>query len=423
MLTFFREQWHLLSFGILCTFTSGFGQSYFLGLFSEPLTQTFDLTYQDIGLLYLCGTLGSSLLLPLTGKWIDHTPLWKYVSGVYLCLALGALVMATAFHWIMLFPAYLLLRQCGQGLQIHTAMTAMARYYFRRQGITISIASMGLSLSEFIMPSLVTLLLVFMGWRWTWTVSAAAILLILPVALWLLKISPRVQGLEKPNRTQEEPEEEAPSWERKQALKQRFFYLFIIIFLCPGFVGTGLFFFQWKLGMEKGWPIELTATAFSAYAAVSFGVLLFGGPIINRIGAVRMVPLPFFLFSGSITILALGTSVVTPYIGMALYGLTIGLLGPTLNAVWGDAYGPRYLGAIRSLGVGIGIFSTAAAPALWGWLVTAGYTVSELLLWSNVWVALSIVVGFFLPSVRPNIEPLNPIKSVEGTARLSSEPT
>ena len=189
----------LLALSLLATLFSGFGQTFFVGLFSGEWREEFGLSNARLGMLYSGATLLSGVVIVKVGRWLDEVPLHRYVTAVLLFFAAGCLLIALAPTPWMLVPGIFLLRQCGQGLMGHIAITTIARYFTSGRGRALSIAQLGFPLGEALFPSLVVAGLALMGWRQLWWVAAGALLLLLPV---MIRLS---RGLPAP--AQEEDQE------------------------------------------------------------------------------------------------------------------------------------------------------------------------------------------------------------------------
>ena len=70
--TFLARQRRFLLFGLLLTFTSSAGQTYFIGIFGPEIRLSFDLSHTQWGSVYLAGTLLSTAFLPFSGQLIDR---------------------------------------------------------------------------------------------------------------------------------------------------------------------------------------------------------------------------------------------------------------------------------------------------------------------------------------------------------------
>ena len=132
------EHRRFLSFGFVLAFSSSFGQTYFIGIFGPGVQNAFDLSHTAWGTIYMIGTLGSALLLPWTGKLIDRLELRIYTAAVCALLIAACAFMAMVTGPVMLVVAIFLLRQSGQGLISHVAITSMARYFDTGRGRAIA---------------------------------------------------------------------------------------------------------------------------------------------------------------------------------------------------------------------------------------------------------------------------------------------
>jgi hypothetical protein len=65
---------------------------------------------------------------------------------------------------------------------------------------------------------------------------------------------------------------------------------------------------------------------------------------------------------------------------MVLLGLSLGVAGTLLGAVWAELYGTRHLGAIRAVGASAGVFASALAPGMMGVALDLGVSIEAQLL-------------------------------------------
>ena len=82
MFNFIYKNIHLLFFGFLIAFTSGFGQTFFISLFSDDFRSTFDLTNTEFGSLYSIATVLSAITIIWAGKLIDTVSLEKFDTSI-----------------------------------------------------------------------------------------------------------------------------------------------------------------------------------------------------------------------------------------------------------------------------------------------------------------------------------------------------
>jgi MFS family permease len=409
MIKLIKDQWPLLGFGFLFTFASAFGQSFFIGEFAPALKQTFGLSDGGLGSLYFFGTLASSLVLIYTGGLIDRMPLSRYALLVLSGLLVGVLLIASAPHWLLLIPAFFVLRQCGQGLSLHIYASTMARYFHARRGRALALGGLGLTLAESSFPWIMIFALTALGWRGTWVAAGGVILVLMALSQLLLRRSQRVQKGDTRGAAAAEAGQgfddpvEAPSQTRAQAVRGLFFYAQFYITACFGFIVTASFFFRKALGEAKGWEPETLAQGLSAYAMMSLLGYMLAGPTVDRFGSIRTAWLPFCSFIPSLLVLALGKSDASFWLAFGLMGLAQGLLSTIANAVWPEAYGTRHIGAIRALASGMAIFSTAAAPMVFGAAMDWGISIETIFLACQLWAVTAAAVSLTLPWLRPRL--------------------
>ncbi len=431
-LAFVRRERRFLAFGFLLTLVSSFGQTFFVSLSSRPLRERFELTDGEFGLVYSLATLASGLVIVQAGRIVDAVDLRWVVALVLGGLGLAAGVIASAPAVIVLGLGLFALRLCGQGLCGHVSATAMARTYDRRRGLALSLAGLGYAAGEALLPFTAVLVLQSLGWRPLWAIVAGVILLlVLPLASWLLRgtaperLRPGLAGASAPGAAptvtattrpgtdlhlgpapgpQPEPAPRStvrPDWTRRAVLRDPRFLLILPAILAPGTIITGVFFHQVWLVEQRGWELELFAAAFVVFSATQLPAGLLGGPLLDRVGATRLLPFVALPMAAGLAVLAGVTAPVAPFLFMALIGLTIGLAGPVVGASWAELYGVRHLGSIRALATSASVIGTATSPFAAGWMIDRGVAPTPMLAWSAAAATVAAGVAWLALRWRP----------------------
>lgn len=403
---------YLLLFGFLMVFLSGQGQTFLISLYGGELRTTFDLSNAEFGGLYSLATLMSGLLVISVGRGVDRLPLPVFTAGVILGAAAGGLLLALAPMAWLLVPAFLLLRLCGQGLMVHVAQTTVGRRIETGRGTAISMVTVGFPTAEAVMPMVVVALIAAFGWRGSWLLLALFLVIVaLPLALTLLRMerrsiqSSRDRGSGDGLAGEEESLGAAPGrrdWTRAEVLRDSRFYRILPALLAPPILITALFFHQVPIAEAKGWSLELVSTAFTAFASTHVLSLLLSGPLVDRIGAQRLLGfylLPL-LFALAVVGFVPGGWAAPLYLGLA--GLCIGTAGTLMGALWPELYGLRHLGGIRAMAHGAMVLGTAAGPVLIGFLLDIGMNVPTLALIMMAYLSIAILL------VRPVAVAANP---------------
>ena len=190
---------------------SSFGQTYFVSLYGQDFREAFGLTDGGLGGLYAIGTVMSAITLTWAGRLIDYTTTRRFTLAVTLLLLTACLLVSGAQAAWMLCIGFYFLRLGGQGLMVHTALTATARQFPLDAGKALGAIALGLSLAQAVFPVIAVQISALTGWRAAWGINAGMLVAGVGVALMFL---PR--GKEKPLRTfrkrGEEKEKEAPVW-------------------------------------------------------------------------------------------------------------------------------------------------------------------------------------------------------------------
>ena len=289
---------HALGFGLLLTFSSSIGQTYFIALFAGALRADLGLSHGAFGGLYTLATLVSALTLVWLGKTADRFDPAMLAALTLVALAGSALVLAGADSVLWLGIGLFGLRLFGQGMSSHLAMTFVARWFVRERGRALGLVFLGYPAGEALFPMLMALLLGQFTWRWIWVgIAIAAVLVLMPVILWMGRGLRRHGLIGRPAQRPSAERPEDRSWTRAQVLRDARFYGLLPGLLAAPFAITGILFHQVHLVEIKAWTLSGFAACYPLYAASATAVALAWGWLIDRHGAIRLLPfyLRFFL--------------------------------------------------------------------------------------------------------------------------------
>ena len=384
---FYVENARWLAGAFLCMLASSFGQTFFISLSSGELRAALTLDHGEFGWLYAGATLTSALALPHAGKRIDDVPLSRYATSVLLGLSASMALLASARNVFVLFVALLGLRLTGQGLLGHTAMTAVGRWFTVERGRAASTAALGIQLGEGLLPFSFVALSAAVGWRNTWWLaSLASALLVLPVVRWLLD-TPRV-----PPAVALCHASLSRGWTRAEVLRDPMFYALTLGVLAGPVIGTTIFFHQVHLTEVRGWPLGHFAAGTPLLAVAAMASTLLAGLLIDRVGAVWLVPATNACLA--LAVLALG-SIDAPEVipvFMVCVGASFGMGAAISGTLWPELYGTTHLGAIRSAVTALMVVSTAVGPGVSGMLIDRGVALPRMITVLGLY-ALALVPG------------------------------
>jgi MFS family permease len=408
-LSFILANSRFLGFGVLVMFFSCFGQTYFVALFGPQLRTEFGLSHGDLGLYYSGGTLASSVTLLWAGRLIDRVDLRLFSVGVIAGLAAASALLASAQTAVMIPIAFYLLRLFGQGLMPHVASTAMSRYFDTTRGKALSIATLGSPSSDALMPLLVVASVAMVGWRDTLGIGAfVLIVVVLPAALLLLRGHPARHSifLQRTKALSLNGTGRGAGWTRAQVLQDPRFWILAPAMLSPSFVLGGFFFHQAHLAEEKGWQLAWVATTFTGYASGVIVTAFLAGPLIDRFGAVRLVPYKLPPLVLGLVLLAGLDSPLIALVFMVCAGVGAGLGYTLTSATFAELYGTTHFGAIRALVLALAAGISAGSPYLVGVLIDAGVTM-ETLAWSAA-ILLAVATLASYAAIRDHPENRTP---------------
>ena len=391
----------VIVFGFIFTFFSSFGQSFFLGLFNSSIRDALSITHGQFGSIYASATLLSSIVLVWIGKKIDDVNILKFASYVIIFLSASCFIFSKISSVIFLFVGIFLMRLAGQGLSSHTATTTISRFFEKNRGRALSTGWLGLSLAEFIMPVLIVFLLTFIEWRDIWVSISILVILVLPVATFLLVKDVKLDTREESKI--DENNKEIKQWKRIEVLKDYRFYIMCMTMLAMPWIATGSFVYQSFISSSKEWGPYVIAQSFMAYSILSVITLFISGFLIDKFSSRKLliymnIPLLF----GTV-VLYYFNAPLSSFVFFGLVGVTNGLANVLGSSTWAEIYGVKYIGSIKALTTALMVFSTAFGTALFGFLIDIGFSIEDIAVVSGTYIFGSIILLYLVKNkLNPN---------------------
>ncbi|MDB3888112.1 MFS transporter [Candidatus Pelagibacter sp.] len=391
----------VILFGFIFTFFSSFGQSYFLGLFNSSIREALSITHGQFGSIYASATLCSSVLLVWVGKKIDDVNIFKFAFLVIILLSFACFFFSKISSVVLLFIAIFLMRFSGQGMMSHTASTTISRYFTKTRGRALSISWFGLSSAEFIMPVLMVYLLTIIDWKNLWLIFSFTVLIVLPIASFLLIRNLNLDSREA--RDKNTKEVKIKQWKRLEVIKDYRFYIVCLNMLAMPWIFTGFAVFQSFVQTSKGWGPYIIAQSFMSYSVFSVLTLFLSGFLIDKFTSRKLliymnIPLLF-----SVIVLFFFDVPITAFIFLGLVGISNGFANILGSSTWAELYGVKYLGSIKALTTALMVFATAFGTALFGYLIDIGYSVGDIATVSGIYISISLTLLFL---VRKKLNPI-----------------
>ncbi len=395
---FLRENWRWLSAGALLTAGSGFGQTYFISLFSGQIMAEFNLTDGQWGLIYTIGTTLSAALMLWAGQLVDRFSVAALSTVIIGIFAATCLVMAFNTSALVLIGVIFGLRFCGQGMMSHIAVVAAGRWFAANRGRAVSVISLGFSAAEAAVPIIFVALTALIGWRNSWVIAALICLAVIAVLRPLLAQRRRPQS-----------EADAPPittgmdgrhWTRREAITGRLFWLTLPAFMAMPIFSTALFFQQVHLAALKGWPLASWVAMIPVVTGFSIITMLISGPLIDRFGSGRFLGFNLIPAVLAFVILWRADTFLATAAVFALMGMAQGVSGNIAGTFFPDYYGTAHLGAIRAVAASSMVFGSALGPGLTGVLIDWGWTFED----QSLGIAFAIALAALLAMLAVRLD-------------------
>lgn len=393
---------------LIMFFTAGVSQAF--GVFIKPMTEEFDWDRSTISLAVSIFAIMSAVVPPVAGRIADRFgPRVVLTIGVALNAG-GMMLMALTPNIAYVYFVYGVIIGTGFGFSGHAAMTALiSRWFDRRRGLALSIASTGLGTGQLVLAPLATFIVIVSTWQTAFFVTGALSATLIPLCLILL----RRPTPDHPSDVVAGPVTEPVDCLTNEAIRERMneawtsrsFWMIASGFMACGFTIYFLMVHMVALATDRGITAGQAGTALGIVGGMGIVSNLIIGGLSDKIG--RKYLLVGLYFTRVIAVIVLiGASTPTHlYIFAVLFGLSRAN-GVLVSASIIDHYGRRAVGSIVGyLTMFHQIF--AAAGAFFGGLVYDKTGTYDIMLYIAVAALVSgTLASFFIaePRREPAVE-------------------
>ncbi len=380
-----------------------YGAQYSFGVFFNALLDEFGWSRSSLAGAFSLYAFGYCVFgFPagrLTDRWGPRVVIT--VGAVFLAVALAGMALVTEL-W-QPYVLYGLVAALGMGTAYVPCNSTVVKWFARRRGLAVGLASSGGSVGTFALPPIAQLLVASVGWRTAYVIFGAAVFAILAFGAAIMRRDPESMGLH-PDGDAASPRSAAVGageWPLSRAIRTPTFWLLGATFTAtwmPVFIPlVHLVPFTRDLGYS---PLVGAWSVSTLGAAAVVGRLVMG-PLSDRIGrrptlAIAMV-LQAVAFGGFATAQALPAL----FVSAAAFGYSYGTISTLFPAIVGDFFGRGAAGAL----VGF-LFMLAGSMAAWGPLgagaiydATGRYTTAFLLAAALNGLALALLAVTRPPAV------------------------
>jgi len=397
--TFMRSNVPWLSAGILLTFLSSFGQTFFISIFAGHIRKAFELSHGEWGGIYTLGTFASAVVMVWTGGLTDYFRVRTLAPIILLLLAASCLGMALNPVWWGLIFIIFALRFTGQGMTSHIAVVAMSRWFIATRGKALSIATLGFAIGEALLPLAFVALMAIYDWRVLWIVAASIAAIGIPIILSLLRQERTPQALAT---TSHSVGMEYRHWTRNEALRHWLFWFMVPALLGPSAFNTAFFFHQVHFAEIKERPhVELVAM-YPFYTVIGIFAMLGSGWALDRVGTAKLIPFMQVPMVAAFLIFAYANSTFELLVGFFFFALTTGFNTTLPTAFWAEFYGTAKIGSIKAMAAAVMVLGSAIGPGLTGFGIDVGLGLDvQYVLISGFFVFTTVMMMIGISHAKP----------------------
>lgn len=387
--------WYIVAVGFLAQVNCAFHMSSTLSVFLKPLTEDLAVSRGVFSMLRSGEILLAGALAPLVGPLVDRFGGRWLMAGGALSAGIGFLLLGqVGAFWQFLLIRWALVAIGGVLMCQMVVSVTISRWFVRKRGRAIAIASLGQGSAKVLIPIVTAALFVSVGWRSTWAIFGLLTLALVVIpAVIFMRHSPEEMGLlpdgdTAPTDDAVEPkraeaaargrEHDEAVWSRRDILSTRAFWMICFMYGMAnvGIAGLNLHVFAYVT--DVGFSALVAATALTIIASTQLGSTLIWGFLSERI-EIRHSSTAMFITQALGLSLAISTEKLAPiYGGFFLYGIGLGGSFVLQELIWATYFGRMSLGTVRGLGIFVTYAFGAAGAPFFGFVhdATGSYHIS-----------------------------------------------
>ena len=372
----------------LITLTTVVGTRLSFGVFFKSIESEFDLTRAATSAVFSTHMILCCVFAILGGWALDRYGPRIIILLMALISGFSLLLTGQTNSLWQLFITYSLLLSIGSGGLFPVTASTVSRWFDKKRGLALGIATSGVGLGTVVMAPFATFLISTFDWRMAYIVMGVIVwLIVIPLSRLLKKDPYEIGALPdgadslSEDITNQKNNIRLTDLSLQQALRTRSFWLIILIWLffatCMSLVFTHLVPHVTDIGFSAG--EAATVLSLIGGAAVAGRVLM--GIASDRIGRKLTGSICTLLQAGAMLWLIWSQDLWMLYLFALVFGFAFGGMSPGLAALIGDTFGLRNIGSILGvLEVGFGT-GGAIGPVIGGLIfdVNNSYTVAFLI--------------------------------------------
>ncbi len=367
----FRGWWIVLVAVLGQCFSLGTMLGYTFGIFAKPLTAVFHTDRASIALAVSIMELLSVVGAPGAGRLVDRYGARGVIVTSFAllasCLAALSFVGPPLWHF---YALYALAGFLGAATIPVTYGRVVANWFDRKRGLALGIASTGVGLGAFLMPSFVQFLIDERGWRVAYQgLAAVTVLIAIPVVGFFLRSNPKEFGLTPDG--EERPftpklADPPPGMTLSEAIRTWTFWQLCVLFFAVAACVNGAIGHLAPMLTDRGLSGRSAAFATSLFGAASIAGRMGNGFMVDRFFAPRVILFPFAGAAAGVALLWGGATGNHAYLAAALLGLAIGAESDVMPFLVSRYFGMRSMGELLGCIFGAYTVGNAVGRYLFG---------------------------------------------------------
>lgn len=368
--------WYIVS-GAFLVMAMNYGSRYCFGVFLKPMAAEFGLSRSVISMAATINMVVYSFCAIFVGRMLDRiAPRWIITAGALISCC-GYMMTSFVKTSLGLYVSYGLMVGWGAaGMGVVACSSSVGKWFVKKRGVAVGIASMGISLGTVILTPLAGYIVSTFNWRFgLMTLSFIVLMMGVLISQTLMKkTNPEAYGL-LPDGDEITFSHQLPETKQIQSVSALILFKdsrFWTLAFCQGLavmVTMSVFVHQVAYATDNGIDKMAAASSLAAISLTGFiGQFLFGW-MTDRIKDPKYISFTGIVFMLTGTILMLNVrGVFNLYVCDLIYGFGYGSLAPLIPLLIADRFGRHVLGSIYGLltfFIGLG---GAIGPALGGFI-------------------------------------------------------
>ncbi len=350
--------WFVLVAGFFILFVSA-GARNGLGFFVVPMTEEFEWSRKTISMAFGIGWFANAITQPFIGRLHDRFGGRIVISISVLIIGISSVLLTfTNSLWFLIIIYGIIMSIASGGASLVTIHAVLARWFHRRRGMAISLATAGASAGSLIIAPFTAYVILLLGWRITWGVLGAMILAVgLPMALMVIRNNPSETG-DSPD-GDPHPEDNTPSLSSKSkfpghsvsdswtdALRSpQIWQLTGAYFVCG--ITTAIISFHYvPFALDQGFSIATAGLAFGLMNGLNLVGVLSTGFLSDKMSRKSLLASVYAVRALAFVMLILAPSIIGLWSFAIIAGLSWAASAHLTSSITADIYGLKTMGTI-----------------------------------------------------------------------------